>query len=91
LYLFHIKKLDELGKLLVNLSMIVPSGMVVFFVSYDYLDKAMNHFKKNNVLEILGDKKTVRTILYKKEIIILEFKKIKKIEDIFRAKAIKRM
>ena len=71
--------------------MIVPSGMVVFFVSYDYLDKAMNHFKKNNVLEKLGDKKTVRTILYKKEIIILEFKKIKKIEDIFRAKAIKRM
>ena len=37
----------------------MPSGMVVFFVSYDYLDKVVNHFKKNNFLNQLNEKKTV--------------------------------
>ena len=33
--------------------------MVVFFVSYDYLDKVVNHFKKNNLLAQLNENKQV--------------------------------
>ena len=51
--------IDELGKQLIKLSSMVPSGIVVFFVSYDYLDKAVNHFKKNGQLNQLNEKKTV--------------------------------
>ena len=51
--------LDELGKQLVALSSIAPSGMVVFFVSYDYMDKVVNHFKKHNFFNQLNEKKTV--------------------------------
>lgn len=52
-------KLDELGAQLVSLSQIVPSGLVVFFVSYDYMDKVMAHFKKNGTTTKLNEKKTV--------------------------------
>ncbi|CAF0723436.1 unnamed protein product [Brachionus calyciflorus] len=51
--------LDELGRQLIKLCSIVPSGLVVFFVSYDYLDKVVNHFKKNSYLDKLNEKKTV--------------------------------
>ncbi len=37
--------------------------MVVFFVSYDYLDKVVAHFKKNNFLNQLGEKKSVFLLL----------------------------
>ena len=52
-------KLDELGNQLIKLADIVPNGMVVFFVSYDYMDKVVNHFKKTNILNRLNEKKTV--------------------------------
>jgi Rad3-related DNA helicase len=41
---------------------IVPAGIVVFFVSYDYLDKVVDHFKKtnnNNIINKISDKKQV--------------------------------
>ncbi len=53
------KKLDELGRQLLEFSKLVPSGMVVFFVSYDYLDRVVNHFKKNNTLGQLNEHKQV--------------------------------
>lgn len=53
-------KLDELGKQLLSLASLVPDGMVVFFVSYDYLDKVVKHFKKSNILDQLNEKKQVR-------------------------------
>ena len=52
-------KLDELGKQLLSLASIVPDGMVVFFVSYDYLDKIVRHFKKSGVFDQLNEKKQV--------------------------------
>lgn len=52
-------KLDELGRQLIKLADIVPSGMVVFFVSYDYMDKVVNHFKKSNVMNQLNERKQV--------------------------------
>ncbi len=58
--MFKLKiKLDELGKQLHSLSLIVPSGLVVFFVSYDYLEKCVNHFKKSNIMALLGQRKQV--------------------------------
>lgn len=58
---FYLKKqkLDELGRQLIKLCSIVPNGIVVFFVSYDYLDKVINHFRKNNFLDKLNEKKKV--------------------------------
>lgn len=37
--------------------------MVVFFVSYDYLDKVVTHFKKTNALTQLNEKKTVENFI----------------------------
>ena len=54
-----ILKLDELGKQLLALASIVPDGMVVFFVSYDYLDKIVKHFKRTNIFDQLNEKKQV--------------------------------
>jgi chromosome transmission fidelity protein 1 len=54
--------LDELGNELINLCNIVPSGIVVFFVSYDYMDKVIGHFKKaknNYILTKIAEKKTI--------------------------------
>jgi chromosome transmission fidelity protein 1 len=51
--------LDELGAQLLQLCTIVPNGIIVFFVSYDYLDKVVNHFKKKSILTQLDQKKKV--------------------------------
>lgn len=37
--------LDELGRILINLSMIIPNGMVVFFSSYAYEEFVCAHFE----------------------------------------------
>ena len=42
-----------------RLASIVPNGMCIFFVSYDYLDKVVNHMKKTNAFGQLNEKKTV--------------------------------
>ena len=41
------------------LSSIVPNGMVVFFVSYDYMDKVVAQFKKSNMITKIEEKKAV--------------------------------
>lgn len=54
--------LDELGNELIYLCKIVPSGIVVFFVSYDYMDKVIGHFKKaknNYILTKIAEKKQI--------------------------------
>ena len=40
----------------------VPAGIVVFFVSYDYLEKVVEHFKKaknNFIMNKISEKKKV--------------------------------
>lgn len=41
------------------LSNIVPNGIVVFFVSYDYMDKVVGHFKKSSMIGKIEERKTV--------------------------------
>lgn len=41
---FQEKLMEELGRSLINLSNVVPEGIVVFFPSYSYEDKGMNLF-----------------------------------------------
>jgi Rad3-related DNA helicase len=56
----YFNQLDELGNELVKLSSIVPAGIVVFFVSYDYLDKIVEYFKKSkNLMNKIAEKKMV--------------------------------
>ncbi len=50
--------MDELGRVLVSLSSIIPDGLVVFFCSYDHLQKTYAYFEKTYVLnKILAKKK----------------------------------
>ncbi|RAL60635.1 hypothetical protein DID88_009953 [Monilinia fructigena] len=37
--------MDELGRALVNISTVVPDGMVVFFPSYDFLSRILERFR----------------------------------------------
>lgn len=44
------------------LSSIVPHGVVVFFVSYDYMDKVIGQFKKTGLITKLEEKKAVNNL-----------------------------
>ena len=55
-----------MGNELIKLCSIVPAGIVVFFVSYDYLDKVVDHFKKTNnnyIINKISEKKQVIMIV----------------------------
>lgn len=54
--------LDELGRLLVNVCNVIPAGVVVFFVSYDYEDRVYQHFSRKGVISKLEFKKKVRKL-----------------------------
>ncbi|XP_039275022.1 ATP-dependent DNA helicase DDX11-like, partial [Nilaparvata lugens] len=49
--------LNELGRVLVNLSNIVPAGIVCFLTSYGYEKTVINHLEKTGVLEKIAVKK----------------------------------
>ncbi|KAL4152190.1 hypothetical protein PRNP1_009124 [Phytophthora ramorum] len=51
--------LDELGRILLNLSRIVPGGVVVFFPSYRFEENAVHRWKATNQYEQIQAKKTV--------------------------------
>ncbi|ESO99999.1 hypothetical protein LOTGIDRAFT_112727 [Lottia gigantea] len=51
--------LDELGRILVNISNIVPGGIVCFFPSYDYESLVFNHWQKTGLIDRISKKKKV--------------------------------
>ncbi|RZF35683.1 hypothetical protein LSTR_LSTR010004 [Laodelphax striatellus] len=51
--------LNELGRVLVNLSNIVPAGIVCFLTSYSYEKTVINHLEKTGVLEKIAVKKKI--------------------------------
>ncbi|XP_071846175.1 ATP-dependent DNA helicase DDX11-like [Apostichopus japonicus] len=51
--------LDELGRILVNLSTIIPAGLVCFFPSYEYADNVFSYWGKTGVLSRLEKKKAI--------------------------------
>lgn len=53
------KMMDELGRTLFNLSMIIPAGLVIFFPSYQYLDQLEVRWKKTNQWDRLSKKKAI--------------------------------
>lgn len=51
---------EELGQMILNIAMIVPHGLVVFFPSYAFLDQARQVWQANEVIEKrLGARKKV--------------------------------
>lgn len=52
-------QMDELGRVLVSLCSNVPDGLVVFFCSYDHLQKTYAHLEKTFVLNKILPKKKV--------------------------------
>ena len=52
--------MDELGRTLINLSTIVPGGVVCFFPSYEYENKVHLHWEKTGVLDKIRQRKKVR-------------------------------
>ena len=55
----NVEILDELGRLLVNISNVVPAGIVCFFPSYEYENFSYQHFEKTGVIMKLLKKKKV--------------------------------
>ncbi|XP_072040850.1 ATP-dependent DNA helicase DDX11-like [Amphiura filiformis] len=53
------KMMDEVGRVLVNVSNVVPGGVVIFFPSYDYEKLIYSHWEKTGVIARLGMKKKV--------------------------------
>ena len=51
--------MDEVGRVLANVSNVVPGGVVVFFPSYDYEKLIYNHWEKTGVIRRLEAKKKV--------------------------------
>lgn len=51
--------LRDVGQLILNLCNVVPDGVVVFFSSYDYAEKAYVHWESNGLLAKLQQKKQV--------------------------------
>ena len=51
--------MDEVGRVLANISNVVPGGIVVFFPSYDYEKLIYSHWEKTGVIARLGAKKKV--------------------------------
>lgn len=53
------KMITELGKTLVNLSAVIPAGVVVFFPSYQYLDQLETQWKTSGQWDRLNGKKPI--------------------------------
>ncbi|CAF0786179.1 unnamed protein product [Adineta ricciae] len=51
--------MDELGRVLVSMCSTIPDGLVVFFCSYDHLQKTYAYFEKTSVLHKLAAKKKI--------------------------------
>ncbi|TDH64939.1 hypothetical protein CCR75_001550 [Bremia lactucae] len=51
--------LDELGRILVNLSRIVPGGVVVFFPSYRFEESAVHRWQATKVYDQIQAKKSI--------------------------------
>ncbi|XP_068133761.1 ATP-dependent DNA helicase DDX11 isoform X2 [Hyperolius riggenbachi] len=51
--------MDETGRILVNLSNVVPGGLVCFFPSYDYQKLILDHWEKTGQLKRLSAKKKI--------------------------------
>lgn len=68
--------MDELGRVLVSLADSVPDGLVVFFCSYDHLQKTYKHFEQTSLLNQLDKKKKVRLSFVQNEKSFFFFMKI---------------
>ncbi|XP_030836984.1 ATP-dependent DNA helicase DDX11 isoform X2 [Strongylocentrotus purpuratus] len=51
--------MDEVGRILVNISNIVPGGVVCFFPSYDYEKQIYQYWESHGVLTRLGHRKKI--------------------------------
>lgn len=51
--------LNELGRVLVELSKVIPAGLVVFFPSYEYERQVYSHFERTGILESINSSKSV--------------------------------
>lgn len=56
--------LDELGRLLINVTNVVPAGVVCFFPSYDYENNVFEHLKRTRVIDKIQNKKKVRIYFF---------------------------
>ncbi|KAB8293493.1 hypothetical protein EYC80_007800 [Monilinia laxa] len=69
--------MDELGRALVNISTVVPDGMVVFFPSYDFLSRILERFS----VVTPGTQVSILSKLESKKPIFLE-SKTESVEDV---------
>lgn len=52
-------QIQELGRLVCNLTTVVPEGIVVFFSSFDYEEQVYNAWKESGILERIAKKKRI--------------------------------
>ena len=52
-------QIDELGRMIANLCLVVPGGVVCFFSSYDYERRVYNRWEESGQLQKINKKKQV--------------------------------
>ena len=58
-FCFLLFQKEELGRLLINISAVVPGGLVCFFSSYDYEQQVYTHWQKSGILDKMNARKKV--------------------------------
>lgn len=51
--------MEELGRTILNLSNIVPDGMICFFPSYSYEEQIYQHWQTKGIIQQIEKKKKV--------------------------------
>jgi Rad3-related DNA helicase len=62
--------MDELGRMILNLANIVPDGIIVFFPSYSYEEKIVNHWTKTKLVDKIELKKKVKSFTNHLQILV---------------------
>jgi chromosome transmission fidelity protein 1 len=55
----NLKLIDELGQIVLNTAVVVPAGMVLFFVSYAYMETVMKRWVATEALKRLEKRKRI--------------------------------
>lgn len=53
------EQLDEVGRCLMNISNIIPGGIICFFCSYDMLNEAQNQWNRSQIISKIQQKKFI--------------------------------
>lgn len=74
-------QIEDLGRAIINLCLVIPHGVVCFFPSYAYLDFVISQWQRNtssgngkSIWERLADRKTVFNLYIICKLVVIWFR-----------------